>query len=335
LIITNHNFEAPGTQWRIYQSHHRCLFWAPGSPPDPWHREVRWAECPPVAVARVSFIQHDSSRKVNSKSLRGPAPIVHTLLAKRNWTGVTVQTLHPKHFDQGIILAQTPSPGFPVDLASVSQTDLAREIAPVGAEMLVRTLRDGLFVPPVRALPTYVETELARHNAQLKHAPKITAEDRHIQWTLNANEQLSSSGVNSWTVDEIMLRDRALGNLWDMTTYSQCHGQRPHKSQRVIFHGWRLPDQGATVEFPQHPGVQYTLDNPEPWKKLGLGCPCWIHEPKSHQKGPVLGLLASEAQSSDYEKSRIICPTSATIEGHSKGNGIPKLLSLMVDSHRC
>jgi methionyl-tRNA formyltransferase len=46
--------------------------------------------------------------------LRGAAPIEHAILSGRNYTGVSVQTLHPLHFDHGVVLAQTPAPGIPI-----------------------------------------------------------------------------------------------------------------------------------------------------------------------------------------------------------------------------
>ena len=147
--------------------------------------------------------------------LRGPAPIVHTLLKQRSHTGVTLQTMHPTRFDHGTILAQTPSPGIAVP-EDCTPDELLKVLGPLGADMLCNGIEQGLFVPTQENAGAGIPDP-----QQLDHAPKITPEDRHIDWS-------------TWTADGIILRDRVLGRLWDMETYKRCSA---FTSKRVTFHG--------------------------------------------------------------------------------------------------
>ncbi|CAI7574790.1 unnamed protein product [Penicillium manginii] len=129
---------------------------------------------------------------------RGPAPLHHTLLAGRSLTGITLQTLHHKNFDHGVILSQTPKPGLEIpnpDTCTVSE--LQNLVAPKGAQMLVDGINDGLFVPPMKAAG-WVPTE---GNEPLIHAGKIQQEDRHVDWA-------------TWTMQDITRRSRVIGPLW-------------------------------------------------------------------------------------------------------------------------
>ncbi|KAM0251690.1 hypothetical protein ACHAQJ_008060 [Trichoderma viride] len=94
------------------------------------------------------------------------------------YTGVSLQTLDPKVFDHGVVLAQTPSPGLPIPPDATLQ-HLTKSLAKVGAEMLVQGLRDGLHVPPY--------TDAGWMAGQLKdkelvHAPKVSKGESQISW---------------------------------------------------------------------------------------------------------------------------------------------------------
>lgn len=106
-----------------------------------------------------------------------------------------MQTLHPKHFDRGTILAQTPYPGFLHGCKTVP--DLLALMSSKGAEMLVQSINSRLYLNPVES-PNVLQDnrkEIARA------APKITSQDRLIDW-------------NKWTAKEIIRRHRAIGPLW-------------------------------------------------------------------------------------------------------------------------
>ncbi|PYH46104.1 methionyl-tRNA formyltransferase [Aspergillus saccharolyticus JOP 1030-1] len=155
---------------------------------------------------------------------RGPAPLHHTLLNGRTRTGITLQTLHLKHFDHGTILAQTPAPGFDIPTpASCTVPDLLNVVAPKGAEILVAGIREGLFVPPVKD----AGWRSTVNDSPLIHATKIVPEDRHIDWT-------------NWTLHEIQRRHQVLGPLWSksLVAHGTSDGKPVFQHRRVIFSGF-------------------------------------------------------------------------------------------------
>lgn len=119
-------------------------------------------------------------------------------MAGRTLTGITLQTLHHKNFDHGVIISQTPAPGLEIpNPDSCTVPELLNLVAPEGAKLLVDGINDGLFVPPVKSagwLP-------AEGNETLVHAAKIKPEDRHIDW-------------GNWTMQDITRRNRVIGPLW-------------------------------------------------------------------------------------------------------------------------
>ena len=149
-------------------------------------------------------------------SFRGAAPLHHTLLNRCKTTGVTLQTLHPKHFDKGNILLQTPQPGFAIpDPNHITVPPLLALVTPKAANLLVEGLRSRVFVPPLKIL----EPGSKRNDAQLRRpAPRITPEDRLIDW-------------KTWTADEILLRHRLIGPLWNLVTETRP----PQKEVRAIW----------------------------------------------------------------------------------------------------
>ncbi|KAH0565311.1 hypothetical protein GP486_001293 [Trichoglossum hirsutum] len=166
--------------------------------------------------------------------LRGPAPLHHTLLAGRSKAGITLQTLHPTSFDHGIILAQTPYPGFDIpEPKTCTVQKLQSLVAPKAAEMLVQGLRDRVFIPPLTDVGWWSNARLRGRNPELKYAPKITPMDRHADWF-------------SFTANEILRRQRVLGPLWNMAT-------GPDSRKRVI------------MTLSRHP----VIDN-APIRKVGL-----------------------------------------------------------------
>lgn len=128
-------------------------------------------------------------------SLAGPAPLQHAIIRGDKHIGVTLQTLDPVYFDQGVVLAQTPRPGFEIpDPECITFSQLQDFVAPKAADLLIQGIRDRLYVPPVSAI------ESASGQAA-KHAGKITSSDREIDLT---------GGVSV----QIVQQYRALGRLW-------------------------------------------------------------------------------------------------------------------------
>lgn len=150
---------------------------------------------------------------------RGSAPLHHTLLSGCTRTGVSLQTLHDKHFDHGTILAQTPLPGFQIpNHDRITVPELLSLVAPKGADMLVQGIIQGLYVPPLEG----VQQQPGNASIQLiRSAPKIVPEDRHINW-------------GSWTSETILRRQRILGSLWNTLSFTKDTFQHTHQ-KRIIW----------------------------------------------------------------------------------------------------
>lgn len=100
--------------------------------------------------------------------------------------------------DHGVILDQTPPPGFDIpspETCTVEQ--LLGHVTPRAAEMLLAGIQNQVFVPPLKGVGWRTESEEDR----LRFAGKIKKEDIHIKW-------------NDCTWEEIKRRERVLGPLW-------------------------------------------------------------------------------------------------------------------------
>lgn len=215
--------------------------------------------------------------------LRGSAPIIHTLLKQRSHAGVTLQTMHPTKFDHGAILAQTPAPGIPVP-SNCSPCKLLNTLGPLGGRLLCQGIEDVVFVPPVRDIPKAMS-----EFTQLDHAPKITPEDRHVDWS-------------TWTSDEIVLRDRVLGRLWDLETFRRCSGGGP--SKRVAFERpWTIVAEDT---------IDIAFES-----SLGPGQPVLTRD--GHSRKQQLGMRTVDG--------KIVVPAAATIDGERKGTGLNALIN--------
>ncbi|KAK7190979.1 hypothetical protein DPSP01_009179 [Paraphaeosphaeria sporulosa] len=127
--------------------------------------------------------------------LKGPAPIQHALLKRRQATGVSVQTLHPTQFDGGTILAQTPSPGISIP-DWVDADGLTRRLGHEGANMLVNVLLSRAFVPPLKDVGWYGDS-----GGAIDHAGKILKGDQQVDFAKS-------------TLDDVFAIKRAIGEPW-------------------------------------------------------------------------------------------------------------------------
>ena len=125
-----------------------------------------------------------------------------------------MQTLHRKTFDHGTVLHQTPYPG--IEHNSHSVEDLRKLTAQEGAEMLRQCIQRRTFVPPLQDVGWYQGKESA---TQPRPAPKITTEDRHIDW-------------QTWSAAKILRRQQIIGPLWN-TIDSPSQGQS--RPKRIIW----------------------------------------------------------------------------------------------------
>lgn len=168
-----------------------------------------------LSMHLISCLVNPSLRSLLKQcSFRGPAPLHHILLSGDKNIGISLQTLHPDKFDQGEILAQTEYPGFEHSCDTVPQ--LLAVVAPKGADMLVKGLRDRVYVPPLQHVGS---PQVEQGGRLLRHAPKIIPEDRHVDW-------------DTWTADRILRTHSVLGPLWNKTQ-SFLGGQLQEK--RIIW----------------------------------------------------------------------------------------------------
>ncbi|WFD31227.1 methionyl-tRNA formyltransferase [Malassezia sp. CBS 17886] len=117
--------------------------------------------------------------------LRGAAPIQWAIAQERSETGVTVQQLHPTHFDRGMVLAQerVAVPDRPTYFS------LMPALAERGAELLLDTIAN-LCARHARCVP--------QDNAQATRAPKLHRTHMHVRW-------------DQWPAPHIAARLRAFG----------------------------------------------------------------------------------------------------------------------------
>lgn len=169
-------------------------------------------------------------------SFQGPAPLHHILLDNEENIGVTLQTLHPEEFDRGQILAQSEYPGFKHSCDNVA--DLEAMISQKAAKMFVKGLTDLVFVPPMQDVGWYNTRGSIR---PVRHAPKITPEDRHIDWA-------------TWPAERIQRRHQIIGPLWNIAGAIKDDTQLP---KRVIWSNGFTKLAAFMDTFPQpgHPIV--------------------------------------------------------------------------------
>ena len=130
-----------------------------------------------------------------------------------------MQTLHPEHFDQGTILAQTPYPGFEHGCSTVPE--LLTLMSSKGAEMLVQSINDRLYLQSAKRSHILQDD---RVRATARAAPKITSQDKFIDW-------------NTWTAEVIVRRHLAIGPLWSLVKNAQ-------NARRLIWTtGFTIPEE--------------------------------------------------------------------------------------------
>ena len=149
--------------------------------------------------------------------------------------------------------------------------------------MLCNGIEEGLFVPPLEDVRADVDDPKS-----LDHAPKITPADRQIDW-------------RQWTADEILLRDRVLGRLWDFETYESCMHS---SSKRVTFHGPWTKASGSTVD-------------PSATSSSAPGQLVCVNGENS--KDVKLGIRTCDQQ--------LVIPAAATIDGEKRGTGLAALIN--------
>ncbi|KAJ9570970.1 uncharacterized protein HLK63_E02651 [Nakaseomyces glabratus] len=188
---------------------------------------------------------------------RGSAPLQHTLLNQDQYTGVTVQTLHPTKFDHGSIVAQ--SNPLPVSdlLASrplpplINQEDtrppklakLMDQLGIVGGNLLADVLEKRTYQDPV----SHIES-----NYEPSYAPRIKTEDKMINWNDSATDLLN--------------RLQTLGPLYTFKRV-QLKSKSPLSLKRVLIHDFDVIER---VISNQTCGT-FTQDNHD---SITIACGC-------------------------------------------------------------
>ncbi|KAL1879891.1 hypothetical protein VTK73DRAFT_6703 [Phialemonium thermophilum] len=150
--------------------------------------------------------------------LRGPAPLQHALLAGDRYTGVSLQTLSEEAFDAGIVLSRSSLVAIPGGTTVPQLRDL---LAPIGAELLVSSLRAGAHVPPLAPAADANHSSLPDSSRRYRTAPKITTADRQAEWT----------GPRACSAANMAVRARVLGPLWSRAL------RRDGEERRLILEG--------------------------------------------------------------------------------------------------
>lgn len=132
---------------------------------------------------------------------------------------MSLQTLHPTTFDEGVILDQTPPPGVDVP-ENCDYSRLLKIMLPLGAEMLVKAIRNRLYLPPYRSVKA--AQKAAEGDVKPHFAPKIETLDRLLCF-----QTMDSSRISRLS--------RAFESTWAFAAVST---KMPGlKRQRIIFSG--------------------------------------------------------------------------------------------------
>lgn len=210
---------------------------------------------------------------------RGPAPLHRTLLADRQTSGVSLQTLSQVAFDRGTVLKReevaVPAEGTVESLLQV--------LGPMGAEILCKSIEEGIFVPPVQS----VVAKDSQSGQGLVHAAKITPEDRKVDWS-------------RWSSEELIKRDRVLGRLWDDVVYDKRFMRRPGEPdsrKRIVYQGpWKVVEGEYNEQL------------------VRLTEPLVVFKKSAAEPEARLALLAADG--------KMVAPASVTVDGGQKGKGL-------------
>lgn len=141
---------------------------------------------------------------------------------------MTVQTLHPEHFDQGRIVDQTSQPGIAIpDFEKATYSSLLSFVGSLGANLLRHSIATGSFVASADQHRGHYQSLTSNKEFEYLHAPKITPQDRQVDWAV-------------WTSSELLLRDRVIGTLWDEAAFALLQGKHENEAatKRISYHDW-------------------------------------------------------------------------------------------------
>lgn len=174
---------------------------------------------------------------------KGASPIQYALLNQDDYTGVTVQTLHPSKFDHGSIVAETdplkiddllakgPISNFDLD-TPIKTATLMDQLGLRGASLLKQVIMQQLYLK---------DQHVVRKNTgyEASYAPKIIPEMKHINWEKDTAEGL----LNKLQVLGPIFAHKEVGNKDKKTSL-----------KRVIFHEFNVStlDKSNELQSPGH-----------------------------------------------------------------------------------
>lgn len=177
---------------------------------------------------------------------KGPAPLHWTILNGDTRTGMSLQTLHPTSFDEGVVLDQTPWPRIelPKDCDYQTLEGLMMELGP---KMLIDAIHNRLYEPPYR------DVGWAKNDApgtKYGRAPKVGTSDRFLAFSSMDSSQLTRIS-------------RAFDATWAMASSSDPSDTS--KKLRLIFNEQFESLAGASDECIRiadiPPGLPYQVVN--------------------------------------------------------------------------
>ena len=133
--------------------------------------------------------------------------------------------------------------------------------------MLVSSLRQGLFVPPVTDLTPQARQTLEIQGHTPRHARKLVLEDRHINWS-------------TWTSGEILRRAEILGPLWSSLTVPVFDAMGKHSwgTHKIVWSGGFEVLNPHASTYGSDVGADPGMEGMQPHLPPGHGYVSWDKE---------------------------------------------------------
>lgn len=219
--------------------------------------------------------------------LRGPSPIEWTILQGRRVAGLSLQTLHPSRFDEGIVLDQqsldVPNPG------EITTKELTAYLAPFGGEMLVDAIRKKLYIPPYN----FIQPHKSIHKNNLVHTMKI-------------KKKFLAIDPKTLTATDILRRNRAFGPLHAFASPTCDSDQARQINLDLEMRPSTAEDIPNEVQ-----SIAYTIPNGVPYAV------CLSHENINESNRPLI----VNAKEDDIGGSRQIVIPKITVASMARGPG--------------
>lgn len=166
-------------------------------------------------------------------------------------------------------------------------------LAPKGADILMKGIRERLFVPPLEQVGWH---KGGRDLLGIQPAPRFQASDRKLDWRV-------------WDANRILRTDRVLGGLWNMAIPFTKHRTGTVSDHlRVTFSGFGVVDEDNLPHI--SPGTPFQLCNERNSQLLVWTCDGRVLELKELK---IEGDQKREA-SLAAKRARLLHPESSIIK---------------------